>query len=120
MTNLPIKLIVGLGNPGREYVDTRHNAGFWFVELLARELGVSFNKESKFHGDVAKVGGVWLLKPGTFMNHSGRAVGALAKFYQITPAEILVAHDELDHGVTSTGDCASLPGGVNFSRTRYA
>ncbi len=96
MTNLPIKLIVGLGNPGREYVDTRHNAGFWFVELLARELGVSFNKESKFHGDVAKVGGVWLLKPGTFMNHSGRAVGALAKFYQITPAEILVAHDELD------------------------
>ncbi len=96
MTNLPIKLVVGLGNPGREYVDTRHNAGFWFVELLVRELGGSFNKESKFHGDVAKAGGVWLLKPGTFMNHSGRSVGALAKFYQITPAEILVAHDEMD------------------------
>lgn len=96
MTNPPIKLVVGLGNPGREYEQTRHNAGFWFVELLARKLGASFNKESKFHGEVAKAAGVWLLKPGTFMNHSGRAVGALAKFYQITPAEILVAHDEMD------------------------
>jgi peptidyl-tRNA hydrolase, PTH1 family len=100
--NPPIKLIVGLGNPGREYTDTRHNAGFWFVDLLAREMGASFNKEAKFHGEVAKAGGtgiasaVWCLKPLTFMNLSGRAVGAIAKFYQITPAEILVAHDEMD------------------------
>ena len=96
MTNPPIKLVVGLGNPGREYADTRHNAGFWFVDALAREMGAGFKKESKFHGEVAKAGAVWLLKPGTFMNHSGRAVGALAKFYQITPAEVLVAHDEMD------------------------
>jgi peptidyl-tRNA hydrolase, PTH1 family len=96
MTNLPIKLVVGLGNPGREYENTRHNAGFWFVDALARELGTSFQKEAKFHGEVAKSPGVWLLKPTTFMNRSGQAVGALAKFYQITPAEILVAHDEMD------------------------
>ncbi len=96
MTNPPIKLIVGLGNPGREYIDTRHNAGFWFVDLLSSEMGASFNKESKFHGEVAKAGSVWLLKPTTFMNRSGQAVGAIAKFYQITPAEILVAHDEMD------------------------
>ena len=100
MPNPPIKLIVGLGNPGREYQDTRHNAGFWFVDLLAREMGASFSKETKFHGEVAKAGNaasaVWLLKPTTFMNLSGRAVGAIAKFYQITPAEILVAHDEMD------------------------
>jgi peptidyl-tRNA hydrolase, PTH1 family len=97
--NPPIKLVVGLGNPGREYEHTRHNAGFWFVDALARECGVSFNKESKFHGEVAKIGGssgVWLLKPTTFMNRSGQAVSALAKFYQITPEEILVAHDEMD------------------------
>jgi peptidyl-tRNA hydrolase, PTH1 family len=94
--NSPIKLVVGLGNPGREYEQTRHNAGFWFVDLLARSLGASFNKESKFHGDVAKAGGVWLVKPMTFMNRSGQSVGALAKFYQINPDEILVAHDEMD------------------------
>ena len=92
----PIKLVVGLGNPGREYERTRHNAGFWWVELLARELGATFKKETKFHGEVAKAGGVWLLKPTTFMNRSGQAVGALAKFYQIQPNEILVAHDEMD------------------------
>lgn len=96
MLNSPIKLVVGLGNPGREYEYTRHNAGFWFVDALARELGASFQKESKFHGEVAKSLGVWLLKPTTYMNRSGQAVGALAKFYQITPAEILVAHDEMD------------------------
>lgn len=92
----PIKLVVGLGNPGREYERTRHNAGFWWVEALARELGASWKKESKFHGEVAKAGGVWLLKPATFMNRSGQAVNALAKFYQIAAGEILVAHDELD------------------------
>ena len=94
--NSPIKLVVGLGNPGREYEQTRHNAGFWWVDALAREWSAKFKKENKFHGEVAKVGAVWLLKPQTFMNKSGQSVGALAKFYQILPAEILVAHDEMD------------------------
>lgn len=92
----PIRLVVGLGNPGREYERTRHNAGFWWVDDLARALGASFRKESRFHGEVAKAGGVWLLKPQTFMNRSGQSVGALAKFYQILPEEVLVAHDEMD------------------------
>ena len=92
----PIKLIVGLGNPGREYEQTRHNAGFWWVDALAREYGVTFKKENKFHGEVARLGTVWLLKPLTFMNRSGQAVGSLVKFYQIQPEEILVAHDEMD------------------------
>lgn len=95
-----IRLIVGLGNPGREYQDTRHNVGFIWVEELAREYKFNFNMEAKFHGLSAR-GKVaehelWLLKPQTFMNLSGRAVGALAQFYKITPAEILVVHDELD------------------------
>ena len=94
--NVAIKLVVGLGNPGREYERTRHNAGFWWLDALARDLGAAFKKESKFHGEVAKGGGIWLLKPTTFMNRSGQAVGALAKFYQIQPGEILVAHDEMD------------------------
>lgn len=92
----PIKLIVGLGNPGRDYEQTRHNAGFWFVDALARAWGAGFGKENKFHGEVAKSGSTWLLKPNTFMNRSGQAVAAFAKFYQISPAEILVAHDEMD------------------------
>ncbi|MBL8513486.1 MAG: aminoacyl-tRNA hydrolase [Betaproteobacteria bacterium] len=94
--SLPIKIVAGLGNPGKEYELTRHNAGFWFAEALARELGASFKKESKFHGEVAKAGGVWLVKPTTFMNKSGLAVGSLAKFYQVTPEEVLVVHDEMD------------------------
>ncbi len=94
--NNPVKLVVGLGNPGREYEQTRHNAGFWFVDLLARSMGAAFSKEARFHGQVAKAGQLWLLKPTTFMNRSGQAVGALAKFYQIAPNEILVAHDEMD------------------------
>jgi peptidyl-tRNA hydrolase, PTH1 family len=98
MNNPPIKLVVGLGNPGREYEMTRHNAGFWFADALARSLRVSFNKESKFYGYVAHEAfdKLWIVKPTTFMNRSGQAVGALAKFYQITPEEILVAHDEMD------------------------
>jgi PTH1 family peptidyl-tRNA hydrolase len=95
-----IRLIVGLGNPGREYETTRHNAGFWWLDELAREHKLSFNAEAKFHGLSARgvVHGqeLFLLKPQTFMNVSGRAVGALAQFYKITPAEILVVHDELD------------------------
>jgi len=98
MTQPPPKLIVGLGNPGAEYSETRHNAGFWFCEALARQLGASFAREARFHGLVAQArdAGVSLLEPLTFMNRSGQAVGALARFYRIPPAEILVVHDELD------------------------
>jgi PTH1 family peptidyl-tRNA hydrolase len=95
-----IKLIVGLGNPGREYEATRHNAGFWWVDELARAHNASFKADSKFHGLVARASlhghEVHLLKPQTFMNVSGRAVGAVAQFYKIEPAQILVVHDELD------------------------
>jgi len=95
-----LRLIVGLGNPGAEYAETRHNAGFWLCERLARELGASFSRESRYHGLVAKarVAGadVWLLQPQTFMNRSGQAVRALTQFYRIEPAEMLVLHDELD------------------------
>ena len=94
----PPRLIVGLGNPGAEYSETRHNAGFWFCERLADQLGVRFSHESRFHGLVANAreAGMWLLMPQTFMNRSGQAIGALARFYRIEPAEILVVHDELD------------------------
>lgn len=95
-----IKLIVGLGNPGDKYTDTRHNAGEWIIERLARRFNVSLNPESKFFGKTARtlVNGkeARLLVPTTFMNLSGKAVGALASFYRIKPEEILVIHDELD------------------------
>jgi peptidyl-tRNA hydrolase, PTH1 family len=93
-----LRLVVGLGNPGAEYAETRHNAGFWFCERLARDLGVSFARESRYQGWVANARdvGVWLLMPATYMNESGRAVQALAHFYRIEPAEMLVVHDELD------------------------
>ncbi len=96
----PIKLIVGLGNPGKEYEATRHNAGFWWVDELARVHNANYKADSKFHGLIAKAyvhaHEVHLLKPQTFMNVSGRAVGAVAQFYKIEPAQILVVHDELD------------------------
>ena len=95
-----IKLIVGLGNPGDKYTDTRHNTGEWLIERLARRFNVSLNPESKFFGKTARtlVNGkeVRLLVPTTFMNLSGKAVGALASFYRIKHEEILVIHDELD------------------------
>ena len=95
-----IKLIVGLGNPGDKYTDTRHNAGEWLIERLARRFNVSLNPESKFFGKTARtlVNGkeVRLLVPTTFMNLSGKAGGAVASFYRIKPEEILVIHDELD------------------------
>ena len=95
-----IKLIVGLGNPGKEYAATRHNAGFWWVDELTRIHSANFKADSKFHGLVARANmhgnEVHLLKPQTFMNISGRAVGAVAQFYKIEPAQILVVHDELD------------------------
>ncbi len=95
-----IKLIVGLGNPGREYEATRHNAGFWWVDEFARTEGATFRSDNKFHGMVARASlrghDVHLLKPQTFMNVSGRSVVALAMFYKILPDQILVVHDELD------------------------
>ena len=95
-----MKLVAGLGNPGKKYAATRHNAGFWWVDALARAAGVSWRHEARYHGEVARVPGtggeIWLLKPATYMNESGRAVGALADFFKIAPADILIAHDELD------------------------
>ncbi|MEB0056233.1 aminoacyl-tRNA hydrolase [Variovorax sp. LG9.2] len=95
-----IKLFVGLGNPGPEYEATRHNAGFWWTDALARDLKVSLVPERSYHGFAARaqVNGqpVWLLQPQTFMNLSGKSVAALTRFFKIAPEEILVAHDELD------------------------
>lgn len=96
----PIKLIIGLGNPGAEYAQTRHNAGFWLLDELAWQHKITFSTEKKFFGQVGrgKIGTqeVRLLKPDTFMNQSGKAAATLALFYQIVPEEILVVHDELD------------------------
>ncbi len=96
-----IRLFVGLGNPGTEYEGTRHNAGFWWVEAVARQLGATLRPEHAYHGLVARVNRpgaepVWLLEPMTYMNLSGKSVAALARFFKIAPDEILVAHDELD------------------------
>ncbi len=94
---LPIRLVAGLGNVGREYLMTRHNAGFWFADALAMRLDAGFVHESKFAGELARArDGVRLLKPSTYMNGSGRAVAAVARFFAIGPDEILVVHDELD------------------------
>lgn len=96
----PIRLIVGLGNPGPEYETTRHNAGFWVVDHFADDLHASFTLEKPFFAWVARARhagqAVVLAKPVTFMNKSGQAVGALARFYKLQPEEILVVHDELD------------------------
>ena len=96
----PIKLIVGLGNPGPDYDRTRHNAGFWLADELAIDLKASFALEKSFAGLVAKarVQGepVFIVKPQTYMNRSGQCVGALARFYKLAPAAILILHDELD------------------------
>ena len=95
-----IRLVVGLGNPGAEYEKTRHNAGFWLVDELAWQHKAPLRAEGKYSGDVSRAvlpgGDLWLLKPMTYMNLSGQAVGALARFYKIAPEEILVVHDELD------------------------
>ena len=95
-----IRLLVGLGNPGPEYEATRHNAGFWFIDEVARQLAATLTIERSYSGRAARVnrseGPVWLLQPLTFMNLSGKSVAALARFFKIAPSEILVAHDELD------------------------
>jgi PTH1 family peptidyl-tRNA hydrolase len=98
---LPLRLIVGLGNPGRQYASTRHNAGAWFVERLAGTLGLTLQAETRFQALVARGrasdgGDFRLALPRSYMNESGQPVAALARFYRISPPEILVAHDELD------------------------
>jgi peptidyl-tRNA hydrolase, PTH1 family len=98
---MTIRLLVGLGNPGAEYEQTRHNAGFWWIDEVARTLRASLVPERSYHGLVARVnrpGGepLWLLEPMTFMNVSGKSVAALARFFKIAAGEIVVAHDELD------------------------
>jgi PTH1 family peptidyl-tRNA hydrolase len=98
--SIDLKVIVGLGNPGSKYTETRHNAGFWFIEEVARKYSATFRHDKKFHGEVAKISlegkEIWLLKPGTFMNRSGLAVQSLLSFYRISTDQLLVAHDEID------------------------
>jgi peptidyl-tRNA hydrolase, PTH1 family len=100
MSALPLKLIVGLGNPGPEYAQTRHNAGFVFVDELAARHGGKFRSELRHKGELARIRigaeDLWLLKPMSFMNNSGAAVHSVATFYKVPPDSILVAHDELD------------------------
>ena len=136
-STLPLKLIAGIGNPGADYANTRHNAGVWFVERLAEKFGASFKPEKKFFGrtSLINVDGaqVRLLVPDTYMNESGKSVGALANFFKIEPAEILVAHDEIDfpsgkirfkqdgglaghNGLRDISSC--LAGATDFNRLR--
>jgi PTH1 family peptidyl-tRNA hydrolase len=105
MAGLPLRVVVGLGNPGPEHLVTRHNAGFWFVDLLARRHGGEFRDYRKFSGETARITlseqDIILLKPTTYMNRSGLSVRQVSDFYKIAPEEILVAHDELDLPVGS-------------------
>ena len=136
MAQSGICCIVGLGNPGERYAGTRHNAGFWFVDELARRHGGQFRPEAKFHGEACRilVGGseCWLLKPMTYMNRSGQSVSAFARFYKIPTAALLIAHDELDMppgvarlkqggghgGHNGLRDITSALGGPDFLRLR--
>ena len=100
MAGLPLKLVVGLGNPGAEHEGTRHNAGFWFVDELARRHEIRLRQERRYNADAGKgeIAGVplWFLKPMGYMNRSGQPVRAFCDYLQIPPAEVLVVHDELD------------------------
>lgn len=100
MPSSGLALVVGLGNPGDRYAHTRHNAGFWFVDELARRYGGSFRAEKKFHGELARIHvsgqDCLLLKPMQFMNRSGLSVSSVANFYRFSPDSILIAHDEID------------------------
>ena len=91
-----IRIVAGLGNPGRRYAATRHNAGFWFVDRLCDKLALSMTRESRFFSDVVKAGDCRLAKPSTYMNESGRAIAALLQFFGVSSNELLVVHDELD------------------------
>lgn len=103
MAGAPLKIIVGLGNPGPEHLLTRHNAGFWFVDALAAKLGGRFRSHTKFQGEICRAqfagADITLLKPMTYMNRSGLAIRSLADYLKVSPGEILVAHDELDLAV---------------------
>ena len=105
MAGLPLRIIVGLGNPGPEHQVTRHNAGFWFVDLLARRHSGEFRDYRKFSGETARINigdqEITLLKPTTYMNRSGLSIRQVSDFFKIVPEEILVAHDELDLPVGS-------------------
>ncbi|MGQ0585876.1 MAG: aminoacyl-tRNA hydrolase [Gammaproteobacteria bacterium] len=98
--SINLKAIIGLGNPGTDHARTRHNAGFWFADAMAEKFAGSFHKEARFHGHLATIAidgrKLWLLKPSTYMNGSGRAVQALMAFHKIAPGQVLVVHDELD------------------------
>jgi len=100
MPSTGLALVVGLGNPGDRYLQTRHNAGFWFVDELARRHGGSFRADKKFHGELAQISvagrDCLLLKPMLFMNRSGLSVASVANFYRLAPATVLIAHDEID------------------------
>ena len=94
-----VHLIVGLGNPGQRYAQTRHNAGFWFADRLASHYGATFQRAARFHGELAQIQSdarCWLLKPATYMNRSGQSLAAMARYYRYGPEHILVAHDDLD------------------------
>ena len=105
MAGLPLRVIVGLGNPGPEHLSTRHNAGFWFVDLMARRHGGEFRDYRKYSGETARItiGGreLILLKPTTYMNRSGLSIRQISDFFKIAPEDVLVAHDELDLPVGS-------------------
>lgn len=136
MEQHPIRLIVGLGNPGGKYEMTRHNAGYWFVDRVAREAGAAFAPQTKFFGESCRIrlGGceAWLLKPTTFMNRSGQSVSSFARYFRLEPRQILVAHDELDlppgtvrlkqggghAGHNGLRDIISALGGAGFWRLR--
>jgi PTH1 family peptidyl-tRNA hydrolase len=125
MAGLPLRVIVGLGNPGPEHQVTRHNAGFWFVDLLARRHGGEFRDYRKYSGETARIsiGGtdLVLLKPTTYMNRSGLSIRQLSEFFKILPEEILVAHDELDLPVGSVRlKQGGGPGGHNGLRDTIA
>ena len=117
-----IKLFVGLGNPGEKYIATRHNAGFWWIDLIVAQTNSNLSIDSKMFGIVAKLNGdKWLLKPTTFMNASGKSVAALANYYKINPEEILVIHDELDlHAGQSKLKFGGSHGGHNGLRDIHA
>lgn len=100
MAGQPLKLVAGLGNPGPEYARTRHNAGYWYVDEVARSAGGVWRRESRHQCELARVtvaeSELWLIKPTSYMNNSGAAVHSVTSFYRIAPAEVLVVHDEID------------------------
>ncbi len=100
MSSAGIRLIVGLGNPGAQYEMTRHNVGFWFVDTIARTASTPFRAEPKFYGDVCRLtcagADLRLLKPATYMNRSGQSIAAVLRYFDLTPEQLLIAHDELD------------------------